>query len=1044
MSSSILLRALRLSHSSAVPIVTRIASLPPVTAALSIAKAATIRSSYASPAYTAAFSTSRLVRSTAAASVFEPLDTFARRHIGPTNAEIQKMCKVIGVDSLEALVAKTVPANIAIESPTRLGPGLTESEALLEIKHIASKNKVLRSYIGTGYTGTITPPVILRNIMENPGWYTQYTPYQPEISQGRLESLLNYQTMVQELTGMDIANASLLDEGTAAAEAMLICFTASNRKKNIFFVDQACFPQTISCVQTRAVGFGIEVVVGDYETFDFDAHKDMVSGALIQYPNQFGSVNNYEAFVKKAHQHGALVACATDLLALALLKPPGEINVDMALGNSQRFGVPLGYGGPHAAFFAVKDALKRRMPGRLIGVSKDATGKNAYRLALQTREQHIRREKATSNICTAQALLANMAAMYAVYHGPKGIKAIAQRVHNLTAILAKAITTFGHNITNKTYFDTLTVATSVPAQQLIDAALEKGINLRYIDEAHVAITLDETVTKKDLIDLIEVFAAGSFVQKYQYGTRAANVAAIPSVEAVAASASVTPTSPAKAYGADLTRTSAYLTHPVFNLYHSETEALRYITQLMNKDLSLADAMIPLGSCTMKLNATTEMIPVTFPEFANIHPFAPLDQAQGYKTLLEELEYALSEATGFEHMSLQPNSGAQGEYTGLRVIKAYLESIGQGQRDVCLIPVSAHGTNPASATMCGLKVVTVKCDEAGNLDLEDLRAKSDQYKDRLAATMITYPSTYGVFEAGIKEACEIIHQHGGQVYMDGANLNAQMGLCKPAEIGADVCHLNLHKTFCIPHGGGGPGMGPIGVKAHLGKFLPSHPVVSMGGANAVGTISAAPWGSASILPISWAYLKMMGDDGLRRATQVALLNANYMLRRLAPHYPVLFTNKAGFCAHEFIIDCRQFDATSHIQAIDIAKRLHDYGFHSPTMSFPVPNTLMIEPTESESLVELDRFCDALIQIRQEIRDVETGVQPRDNNVLTHAPHTMDVLISAEWDRPYSRETAAYPVPGLRKRKFWPSVSRVDDTFGDRNLICSCPPIEDYEE
>ncbi|KAJ8330202.1 glycine decarboxylase subunit P [Batrachochytrium dendrobatidis] len=1039
--SSSLLRAMVRGRSAVMP--ATLSNSLSQSSTLSLARTSILRSSTVRPVLIAGFSTSIIARSTPS-SIFEPLDTFARRHIGPSSADVQKMCKVVGVDSLEALVAKTVPENISIQNLTRLGPGLTESEALAEIKRIASKNKVMRSYIGMGYNGTITPPVILRNIMENPGWYTQYTPYQPEISQGRLESLINYQTMVQELTGMDIANASLLDEGTAAAEAMLICFTAANRKKNIFFVDQACFPQTIACVQTRAAGFGIEVVVGDYESFDFSANKNKVCGTLIQYPNQFGRVNNYEAFVKKAHDNGALVACATDLLALCLLKPPGEMGVDMALGNSQRFGVPLGYGGPHAAFFSCKDALKRRMPGRLIGVSKDVAGNSAYRLALQTREQHIRREKATSNICTAQALLANMAAMYAVYHGPKGIKEIAQRVHNLTAVLAKAVTSFGHKITNDTYFDTLTIATAAPASELVAAALEKGINLRLIDSSHVAVTLDETVTKADLTDLIQVFASGSFIQQYQNGARSAAATTVPTVDAVAAAAGVTTASPAKAFGKDLVRTSAFLTHPVFNLYHSETEALRYFTQLMNKDLSLANAMIPLGSCTMKLNATTEMIPVTFPEFGNMHPFVPVDQAEGYKVLLNELEYALSEATGFDRISLQPNSGAQGEYTGLRCIKAYLESIGQGQRDVCLIPVSAHGTNPASASMCSMQVVTVKCEENGNLDLVDLRAKAEQYKDRLAATMITYPSTYGVFEDGIKEACEIVHKNGGQVYMDGANLNAQMGLCKPAEIGADVCHLNLHKTFCIPHGGGGPGVGPIGVKSHLAQFLPSHPVIPMGGENAIGSICAAPWGSASILPISWAYLKMMGDHGLLKATQVALLNANYMLRRLAPHYPILFTNKNGFCAHEFIIDCRQFDATSHIAAIDIAKRLHDYGFHSPTMSFPVPNTLMIEPTESESLIELDRFCDAMIHIRQEIRDVEEGRQPRDNNVLTHAPHTMDVLINEKWDRTYSRETAAYPVPGLKKRKFWPSVSRVDDTFGDRNLICSCPPIEDYEQ
>ncbi|RKO84899.1 glycine cleavage system P-protein-domain-containing protein [Blyttiomyces helicus] len=752
-----------------------------------------------------------------------------------------------------------------------------------------------------------------------------------------------------------------------------------------------------------------------------------------KYPTTDGRVIDYSPFVEKVHAHGALVCCATDLLALTLLTPPGEFGCDIAFGNSQRFGVPLGYGGPHAAFFAVKDEHKRRMPGRLIGVSKDANGKLAYRLALQTREQHIRREKATSNICTSQALLANMAAMYAVYHGPRGLREIAQRIHNLTAILAEGVTRLGHTVKTANFFDTITIELKCDAEELALAAGEAGINVRGVDARTVAVTLDETVTKEDLDDLLHVFATASSEESYRLGSRGQLDAPVPALDTLATDLGVTPATPAARYPAALARTSKFLTHPIFNSHHSETEMLRYLAQLQGKDLSLADAMIPLGSCTMKLNATTQMIPVTWPEFANIHPFVPLDQASGYRIMLQELDYALSEVTGFDQISLQPNSGAQGEYTGLRVISAYLKSQGQESRNVCLIPVSAHGTNPASAAMSGMQVVTIRCDEQGNLDLADLKAKAELYSDRLAATMITYPSTYGVFEDGIKEACRIVHEHGGQVYMDGANLNAQMGLCKPAEIGADVCHLNLHKTFCIPHGGGGPGMGPIGVKAHLAPFLPGHPVVKTSGELAIGPVSAAPWGSASILPISWAYLKMMGDDGLRRATEVALLNANYMLRRLEKHYKILYTNSNGFCAHEFIIDCRPFKESAGIEGIDIAKRLHDYGFHSPTMSFPVANTLMIEPTESESLAELDRFCDAMISIRGEIAAVEKGEQPRGNNVLTRSPHPVEVLLVEKWDRPYSRETAAYPVKGLRERKFWPRVGRVDDTFGDRNLV-----------
>ncbi|TPX52817.1 glycine dehydrogenase (aminomethyl-transferring) [Synchytrium endobioticum] len=934
------------------------------------------------------------------------------------------MLATIGVADLDELTSLTVPDAIRIQTPTRLGPALPETDLLLQLKVIAAKNKVLRSYIGMGYTSTITPPIILRNIMENPQWYTQYTPYQPEISQGRLESLLNYQTMVADLTGLPIANASLLDEGTAA--------------------DSNCHPQTIACVHTRAEPFGIHVVVDSFAKFDVNKHSKTLMGVLLQYPATDGSVVDYEGFVKEVHHVGGLVSVASDLLALALLKPPGEFGADICLGNAQRFGVPLGYGGPHAAFFAVKDEHKRKMPGRLIGVSKDVTGKPAYRLSLQTREQHIRREKATSNICTAQALLANMSAMYAVYHGPKGIREIAQRLRNMTVVLAEGIKELGHTITNEVFFDTLTVELNgVTTEELLTEAVEAGINLRNVGPTTVGITLDETVTKADLVDLLNVFDNAPFIHRFRYGHRAKYHGDAPCVDDVASKLGLTDPEAIALLPKNFVRTTSYLQHPVFNKYHSETEMLRYISLLQSKDLSLANAMIPLGSCTMKLNATTEMIPVTWPEFANIHPFAPADQTVGYKTLLDELDFALQEATGFDAISLQPNSGAQGEYAGLRAIRAYLHSKGEESRDVCLIPVSAHGTNPASAAMCGMKVVTVKCDELGNLDLSDLREKAKKHATSLAAIMVTYPSTYGVFEDSIKEVCEIIHVHGGQVYMDGANLNAQMGLCKPAEIGADVCHLNLHKTFCIPHGGGGPGMGPIGVKKHLAPFLPGHPVVKMSGEHNMGPVSAAPWGSASILPISWAYLKMMGDKGLKQATQIALLNANYMARRLDGAYKILYTNKTGMCAHEFIIDARPFEATAGIAAIDIAKRLHDYGFHSPTMSFPVAGTLMIEPTESESKIELDRFCDAMLHIRQEIADVEAGKQPKGNNVLTNAPHPIEVVISDKWGNPYSRELAAYPMVDLRKRKFWPTTARVDDAFGDRNLICSCPPLEDYE-
>ncbi|KAJ3223847.1 glycine decarboxylase subunit P [Clydaea vesicula] len=985
-----------------------------------------VASSFYKPFQLKKFSTSKLI-SQQKRSVLDQINNFPDRHVGPENIEITDMCKAIGVDSLDSLVQKALPPNILLKKPTNLGKSFSEVETLERLKNIAKGNKVMRSYIGMGYNGTITPPVILRNIMESPSWYTQYTPYQPEISQGRLESLINFQTMICDLTGLPIANASLLDEGTAAGEAMLLCYN-TNPKKNVFFVDAECHPQTISCVQTRAQGFGIDVVVANHKDFDFSKYEDKVMGVLIQYPSTYGSIEDYEVFVKNVHSKGALVACATDLMALTLLKPPGDFGADIAFGNSQRFGVPLGYGGPHAAFFAVRDEHKRRMPGRLIGVSKDATGKPAYRLSLQTREQHIRREKATSNICTAQALLANMSAMYAVYHGAEGIKEIATRINSFTAVLASYLKNLGLKIKNEYFFDTLTVELPYSAKSLISAAENAGINLRFVDEFTVGVTLDETVNKEDLQDLIEIFCNGEIHKSYKQTARRSLNTSLSDFDSLATIQN------GNTFPDSLKRTSTYLTHPVFNTYHSETEMLRYIVELQNKDLSLTNAMIPLGSCTMKLNATTEMIPVTWPEFSSIHPFAPAHQAKGYQILFDELSYALEQATGFEGMSLQPNSGAQGEYAGLRVIKAYLDSIGQHQRNICLIPVSAHGTNPASATMSGLKVVTVKCLPDGNLDLADFEAKAKLHKDNLAATMITYPSTFGVFEAGIVRACEIIHENGGQVYMDGANLNAQLGLCNPAEIGADVCHLNLHKTFCIPHGGGGPGMGPIGVKAHLEPFLPSHPVVPMGGKNAIGPVSAAPWGSASILPISWAYLKLMGnninfriitqilgDDGLRKATQVALLNANYLMKKLEPHYEILYKNENGYCAHEFIIDIRPFQSGG-IEVIDVAKRLHDYGFHSPTMSFPVVGTLMIEPTESESKQELDRFVDAMISIKQEILQVTEGKVDKKNNLLKNSPHPVHQLLTEKWDKPYTREQAAYPLSYLRKKKFWPSVSR----------------------
>lgn len=952
-----------------------------------------------------------------------PLDTFPRRHVGSEGKEVQDMLKQLGMKNVDELLGKTIPSAIRSPKALAIGEGVPERQLLARLKEIASKNKLNRSYIGQGYTDTVVPNVILRNILENPAWYTQYTPYQPEIAQGRLESLLNYQTMVSDLTGLPIANASLLDEGTAAAEAMLMCWQAARQKKNLFVVDENCHPQTIACLKARAESFNIEIIVADTLNYHFEEHKKELCGVLLQYPNTRGSVKDYEALAANIHAVGGQVAVATDLMALTLLKSPGELGADIAFGNSQRFGVPLGFGGPHAAFFACKDDHKRRIPGRLIGVSKDADGNHAYRLALQTREQHIRREKATSNICTAQALLANMAAMYAVYHGPEGIKSIAQRINDMTTVLAEGIRQSGYVIENEdNFFDTLSVTVG-NSSSILQRASAAGINLRAIDNHTVGVTLDEAVTKEDLSKLISVFQ--------KEGAPAISVDELANVL----------DNKASTFPHQLKRTSPYLQHPVFNSYHSETEMLRYIHHLESKDLSLVHSMIALGSCTMKLNATTEMIPVTWPEFSNVHPFAPVEQTQGYLTMLDELADDLKEITGFEGVSLQPNSGAQGEYAGLRVIRAYHHARGDDRRNVCLIPISAHGTNPASAAMCGMDIVIVQCDNEGNLDMEDLKAKAKKYKDRLGAIMITYPSTFGMFEPGVSEACKVVHENGGLVYLDGANLNAQIGLTKPAEIGADVCHMNLHKTFCIPHGGGGPGMGPIACTKELEPYLPGHPVVPCGGQNAIGPVSAAPYGSASILPISWAYIKMMGGEGLTKATKLAILNANYMASRLANHYEILYTNENGMCGHEFIVDIRPF-VDHGIEAIDVAKRLQDYGFHSPTMSWPVTNTLMIEPTESESKAELDRFCDAMISIRKEIQQVIDGKLPKKDNMLNKAPHSLQTLMSDKWDRPYSREVAAFPMPYLREKKFWPSVSRVDDAYGDRNLMCTCPSPEEY--
>jgi glycine dehydrogenase len=942
----------------------------------------------------------------------QKLSTFAERHIGPNPDDIQQMLAVLGFTNIDDLIDKTVPETIRFNQELKLPAAQSEFAALAKLKQIADKNQVYRSFIGMGYYDCITPAVIQRNILENPGWYTAYTPYQPEIAQGRLEALLNFQTMIIDLTGLEIANASLLDEGTAAAEAMSMSYGVCKNKSHNYFVSSECHPQTIDVLQTRAKPLGINIIIGDHQTFDF---TETIFGAVLQYPATEGTIYDYRNFITKSHAQGALVTIAADPLSLTLLTPPGELGADIAVGSTQRFGIPPGFGGPHAAYFATKEEYKRLVPGRIVGVSKDIHGKPAYRLALQTREQHIRRDKATSNICTAQVLLAVMASMYAVYHGPDGLRAIAQNIHELTATLAAGLKKLGYKISSENFFDTLRVELgNTKLEAILDAAHERNINLRIFDNSTVGISLDETTTEDDLIDLWQIFALKDQLPF--------------TVEELPISHS------------QLSRQSKYLTHPVFNRYHSETELLRYLHQLESKDLSLTTSMIPLGSCTMKLNATSEMIPVTWAEFGKIHPFAPISQTRGYQILFQQLEAWLSEITGFAGISLQPNAGSQGEYAGLLVIHEYHQNRGEGHRNICLIPQSAHGTNPASAVMCGMKVVGVACDDHGNIDVEDLKAKAEKHSHELSALMVTYPSTHGVFEEAIQEICAVIHSHGGQVYMDGANMNAQVGICRPGDIGADVCHLNLHKTFCIPHGGGGPGMGPIGVASHLVPFLPGHSVVRMGGD--LGAVSAAPWGSASILVISWMYIIMMGADGLTEATKIAILNANYIAKKLESYYPVLYQGKNGLVAHECILDLRSLKKSAQIEIDDVAKRLMDYGFHAPTVSWPVAGTIMVEPTESESKQELDRFCDALIAIREEVAAIESGKMDIHDNLLKNAPHTAESLIIGEWNHPYSREQAAYPASWSKEYKFWPSVGRIDAAFGDRNFVCSCLPMEAY--
>ncbi len=943
---------------------------------------------------------------------------FTNRHIGPSEDEVQSMLKTIGVSSIDELIDKTVPAHIRLKEDLNLPVAQTENEYLKELAGKAALNKQFKNYIGLGYYGTLVPSVILRNVLENPGWYTAYTPYQAEISQGRLEALLNFQTMVLDLTGMEIANASLLDEGTAAAEAMIMFYNARTRaqaKANVvkFFVDENCFEQTIEILRTRSTPLNIELVIGSYKDF---TPTEEYFGALVQYPDCTGEINDYDEFTSACHEVGISVCAAADIMSLVLLKSPGSWGADCVVGSTQRFGVPMGYGGPHAAFFATKESFKRQIPGRIIGVSIDSNGNPALRMALQTREQHIKRANATSNICTAQALLAVMASMYAVYHGPVGLREIASDIHSKTATLANALEELGYEIVNDSYFDTLTVSIS-DVSKLKTIATAAEMNFAYYDEG-VSLSLDETVTEEDLMDIINVFAKNNG-DEYD------------SIKVIETNLSETQL-----------RKDAVLTHEVFNSYHSETEMMRYLKKLENKDISLVHSMIALGSCTMKLNAASELMPITWPGFANMHPYAPVDQVTGYTQIIDELDQYLSEITGFSKISFQPNSGAQGEYTGLMVIRAYHQSRGDHHRDICLIPSSAHGTNPASAVMAGMKIIVVGCDEQGNIDIADLKAKAEEHKDNLSCLMVTYPSTHGVYEDGIIDITNIVHENGGQVYMDGANMNAQVGLTSPGNIGADVCHLNLHKTFAIPHGGGGPGVGPIGVAKHLAPFLPGSPYMAAGGDKAITAVSSAPFGSALILLISYGYIKMLGKDGVRQSTEMAILNANYIKARLTPRYDVLYTGKNDTVAHEMILDCRGFKKDSGIEAGDIAKRLMDYGFHAPTVSFPVAGTLMIEPTESESQKELDTFCDAMLEIRNEIDRVAEGIFDKEDNPLKNAPHIAEVVVSDTWDRKYSREAAAYPLPYIRTNKFWVSVGRVNDAYGDRNLICSCPSVESY--
>ncbi|XP_057374547.1 glycine dehydrogenase (decarboxylating), mitochondrial-like [Daphnia carinata] len=965
--------------------------------------------------------TAQLVCGTHFDRVVPSRQAFKTRHIGPSEAQKQQMLEVVGCKDLETLTKNAIPKDIELGRDLHLTEPLDEYQLMERVQELAKQNKVWRSYIGMGYYNCHVPHPILRNLFENPGWYTQYTPYQPEIAQGRLQSLFNYQTMIADLTGLEVANASLLDEGTAAAEALAMCSRSNKRK--VFLVSHKLHPQTIACVETRCEAMGLKVKVVDFSS-ETEIEKD-TSAVLFQYPDTDGSIQDLQSLINKTHAAGALVCCATDLMALTLIKSPGDIGADVAVGNSQRFGVPLGYGGPHAAFFACKNNLVRMMPGRMVGVSRDVDGKDAFRLALQTREQHIRRDKATSNICTAQALLANMAAMYAVYHGPAGLQKIAQRIHHSTIICAKGLEAGGHVVRNNQYFDTLKIKPSIPVQDIKARAEAQEINFRYFTDGDVGISIDETVREKDINDIFSIFKVDATAEQVSQNQDVLSS----SLE-----------------HSQWKRNSTYLTQPVFNSHHSETQIMRYMKSLENRDISLVHSMIALGSCTMKLNSATEMLPSSMPEFGNIHPFAPVNQVGGYHQMFKELEADLCDITGYDNISFQSNSGAQGEYSGLRAIKAYLNSIGETQRNVCLIPISAHGTNPASAQMAGMIVEPINTDKAGSIDLAQLKAKAEKYKDRLACLMITYPSTYGVFEEKVVEICDVIHQRGGQVYMDGANMNAQVALCRPGDFGSDVSHLNLHKTFCIPHGGGGPGMGPIGVKKHLAPFLPTHPVIDPlagNSAQSFGVVSAAPFGSPLILPISWSYIKMMGARGLKEATQVAILSANYMSRILEPHYKILFTNQRGWVAHEFIIDVKDFKRTANIEAVDIAKRLMDYGFHAPTMSFPVAGSLMIEPTESEDKEEMDRLCEALIRIRHEIHQIEKGQMDPVRNPLKMSPHTQEQIINSKWDRPYSREQAAFPADFVRpETKMWPRVGRIDDIYGDRNLVCTCPPMESY--